>query len=103
MPYFEPSRPMPLSFMPPKGAISVEMMPSRIARPLGATSRSRHRLQSRRARPSLLRSPLAEIRRSRQRCFGLGNEPAHNLAYRQDFSNASGGLARPEQTLVLTT
>src|ERR1700730_4064104 len=27
MPYFEPSRPMPLSFMPPKGAISVEMMP----------------------------------------------------------------------------
>src|SRR5262249_54763477 len=28
MPYFEPSRPMPLSFMPPKGAISVEMMPS---------------------------------------------------------------------------
>jgi hypothetical protein len=28
MPYFEPSRPMPLSFMPPKGATSVEMMPS---------------------------------------------------------------------------
>jgi hypothetical protein len=28
MPYFEPSRPMPLSFMPPKGAILVEMMPS---------------------------------------------------------------------------
>ena len=28
MPYFEPSRPMPLSFMPPNGAISVEMMPS---------------------------------------------------------------------------
>jgi hypothetical protein len=28
MPYFEPSRPMPLSFMPPKGTISVEMMPS---------------------------------------------------------------------------
>src|SRR5438034_11658144 len=28
MPYFEPSRPMPLSFIPPKGAISVEMMPS---------------------------------------------------------------------------
>ena len=28
MPYLEPSRPMPLSFMPPKGAISVEMMPS---------------------------------------------------------------------------
>jgi hypothetical protein len=28
MPYFEPSRPMPLSFMPPKGAISVEMRPS---------------------------------------------------------------------------
>jgi hypothetical protein len=28
MPYFEPSRPIPLSFMPPKGAISVEMMPS---------------------------------------------------------------------------
>ena len=27
MPYFEPSRPMPHSFMPPKGAISVEMMP----------------------------------------------------------------------------
>jgi hypothetical protein len=26
MPYFEPSRPMPLSFIPPKGAISVEMM-----------------------------------------------------------------------------
>ena len=28
MPYFEPSRQMPLSFMPPKRAISVEMMPS---------------------------------------------------------------------------
>jgi hypothetical protein len=28
MPYFEPSRPMPLSFIPPKGAISVEMRPS---------------------------------------------------------------------------
>jgi hypothetical protein len=28
MPYFEPSRPMPLSFIPPNGAISVEMMPS---------------------------------------------------------------------------
>ena len=32
MPYFEPGElpdgPMPLSFMPPKGAISVEMMPS---------------------------------------------------------------------------
>jgi hypothetical protein len=28
MPYFEPSRPMPLSFMPPNGAISVEMTPS---------------------------------------------------------------------------
>jgi hypothetical protein len=28
MPYFEPFRPMPLSFMPPNGAISVEMMPS---------------------------------------------------------------------------
>jgi hypothetical protein len=28
MPYLEPSRPIPLSFMPPKGAISVEMMPS---------------------------------------------------------------------------
>jgi hypothetical protein len=28
MPYFEPSRPIPLSFMPLKGAISVEMMPS---------------------------------------------------------------------------
>jgi hypothetical protein len=27
MPYFEPSRPMPVSFMPPNGAISVEMMP----------------------------------------------------------------------------
>jgi hypothetical protein len=26
--HFEPSRPMPLSFMPPNGAISVEMMPS---------------------------------------------------------------------------
>jgi hypothetical protein len=26
MPYFEPSRPMPLSSMPPKGAISVQMM-----------------------------------------------------------------------------
>jgi len=28
MTYIEPSRPMPLSFTPPKGAISVEMMPS---------------------------------------------------------------------------
>src|SRR5215470_5069342 len=28
MPYFEPSRPIPLCFMPPKGATSVEMMPS---------------------------------------------------------------------------
>src|SRR5579871_5807565 len=28
MPYLEPSRPMPLSLTPPKGAISVEMMPS---------------------------------------------------------------------------
>jgi hypothetical protein len=28
VPHFEPSQPMPLSFMPPKGAISVEMMPS---------------------------------------------------------------------------
>jgi hypothetical protein len=28
MPYFEPSWPMPLSFMPPNGAISVEMRPS---------------------------------------------------------------------------
>jgi hypothetical protein len=28
MPYFEPSRPMPLFFMPPNGAISVELMPS---------------------------------------------------------------------------
>ena len=27
MPYFEPSRPVPDSFMPPKGATSVEMMP----------------------------------------------------------------------------
>ena len=27
MPYFEPSRPMPDSFMPPNGATSVEMMP----------------------------------------------------------------------------
>ena len=26
-PYFEPSRPMPDSFMPPKGATSVEMKP----------------------------------------------------------------------------
>jgi hypothetical protein len=37
-----------------------------------------------------------------QRCFGLRNESAHNLAYRQDFIDASGGLARPEHTLVLT-
>jgi hypothetical protein len=28
MPYFEPSRPMPLSFMPQNGAIAVEMIPS---------------------------------------------------------------------------
>jgi hypothetical protein len=28
MPYFEPSRPMPLSSMPPKGAIAVEMIHS---------------------------------------------------------------------------
>src|ERR1051325_8398291 len=28
MPYLEPSRPMPDSFMPPKGATSVEMSPS---------------------------------------------------------------------------
>lgn len=27
MPYFEPSRPMPEAFMPPKGATSVEMRP----------------------------------------------------------------------------
>ena len=27
MPYFEPSRPMPDSFMPPNGATSVEMKP----------------------------------------------------------------------------
>ena len=28
MPYLEPSRPLPDSFTPPKGATSVEMMPS---------------------------------------------------------------------------
>src|SRR5689334_4057461 len=28
MPYLEPSRPMPDSFMPPNGATSVEMMPT---------------------------------------------------------------------------
>ncbi len=28
MPYFELSRPTPLTFMPPNGAISVKMMPS---------------------------------------------------------------------------
>jgi short chain dehydrogenase len=28
MPYFDPSRPLPLSLMPPKGASSVEMIPS---------------------------------------------------------------------------
>jgi hypothetical protein len=28
MPYFGPSQPMPDSFMPPNGTISVEMMPS---------------------------------------------------------------------------
>src|SRR5208282_826518 len=43
-----------------------------------------------------------EVRRSRQRCFGLGNEAADNLAYRQDFIDPSGGLARPEHTLVRT-
>src|SRR5581483_10202774 len=32
MPYLEPSRPMPDSFMPPNGATSVEMMPSLIPR-----------------------------------------------------------------------
>ena len=29
MPYFEPSRPMPLSFMPPNGAISDNVSPAK--------------------------------------------------------------------------
>ncbi len=66
------------------------------------SSRSRRRLHSRCARPSSLRSPLAEVRRSRQRCFGLGNKSAHYLAHRQNLIDASSGLARPEHTLVLT-
>jgi len=67
-----------------------------------ATSGSRRRLHSRCAHPCSLRSRLAEVRRSRQRCFGLGDESAHNFAYRQDFIDASGCLARREQTLMLT-
>lgn len=52
--------------------------------------------------PLRLSKPLAEVRRPRQRCFRLGNEFAHNLAYRHNFIDASGGLARREQTLVST-
>jgi hypothetical protein len=33
------------------------------------------------------------VRRSRQRYLGLGRKSAHNLANRQDFFDAVGGLA----------
>ena len=64
-------------------------------------SRSRRRLHSRCARSCSLRSPLAEVRRSRQRFLGFRNESAHNLTYRQDFIDAFSGQARREQTLML--
>jgi hypothetical protein len=38
-----------------------------------------------RPRPCTLRSHLAAVRRSRQRCLGLGHMSADNLANRQDF------------------
>jgi hypothetical protein len=41
--------------------------------------------------------------RARQYCFGLGHKPANNLAYRQDFIDASGGLPRRESTLTATS
>src|SRR4029077_4145872 len=52
--------------------------------------------------PRPLPSRLAQARRSRQRGFGLGHEPAHDLADRKDFIDAPDGLSRGEQTLVLT-
>src|SRR4051812_19842220 len=42
-PYFEPSRPRPLSLMPPNGATSVEIMPSLMpTMPLSSASATRH-------------------------------------------------------------
>ena len=42
-PYFEPSRPMPDSFIPPKGATSVEMKPVLIpTMPYSSASDTRH-------------------------------------------------------------
>src|SRR6266478_5566358 len=70
--------------------------------PESAKARTRRRLCSRRTRLCSLLSPPAEAGSSRQCCFGLGHEAAHYLAYRQDFFVPSGGLARPEHTLVLT-
>src|SRR6266446_7349885 len=70
--------------------------------PKSVTGRTRRLLHSRSARLCSPRSPPAKARCSRQRCFGLGNQSAQYLAHRQDFIDASGGLARPEHTLVLT-
>src|ERR1700688_4517010 len=60
------------------------------------------RLHSCRDGPCPLRSRLAQARRPRQRRFGLGHESAHNLADRKDVIDATDGLTRREQTLVLT-
>src|ERR1700733_6172667 len=45
---------------------------------------------------------FATRRHTGQRGLGLGHEPAHNLAYGQNFIDASGGLTGPEYALMLT-
>lgn len=45
-------------------------------------------------------SRRADVPQSRQRCLGLGHEPAQDLADPKDFFDGSGGLARREQILV---
>src|SRR5260370_34737467 len=52
-------------------------------------------------RPSALERGR-QPRSPRQRCFGLGDKSAHDVADREDFIDASSGLACREQTRVWT-
>jgi hypothetical protein len=48
-------------------------------------------------------SHLFAPRHARQSGLGLGDESAHNRSDRQNFTDAAGGLAGPENTLMLAT
>src|SRR5260221_13772869 len=52
-------------------------------------------------RPSALERGR-QPRSPRQRCFGLGDKSAHDVADREDFIDASSGVACREQTRVWT-